>query len=151
MPEFRSRLRPWWGAVVALVVVGLAGCGDAGEAAESAPSPSAPSPTSIPTSPSPTTTPPNRTASPNVRVIEVQITHGAVHTAADRVDVLSGEAIRVVVTSDVDDELHVHGADETAVLVAGEPTSLEFSFDEPGVYEVETHDGGLLLFQLSVR
>jgi hypothetical protein len=81
----------------------------------------------------------------------VQIADGDVHTDADRVDVAVGETIRVVVTSDVDDELHVHGVDSTATLVAGEPTTLEFSIDEPGVFEAETHDGGLLLFQLSVQ
>jgi hypothetical protein len=152
MPPFRSRRGRRSGALVALVVAAsLAGCGNAGEAAESAPGPSAPSPTSAPTSPSPTMTSPFSSASPDIRVIEVQITDGEVHTAADRVDISSGEAIRVVVTSDVDDELHVHGVDQTAALVAGEPTSVEFSIDEPGVYEVETHDGGLVLLQLSVR
>jgi plastocyanin len=98
--------------------------------------------------PTPADTPP---ASPDVPEIEVQIHDGAVQTEANTVEVAPGEAIRIVVTSDVDDELHVHGVDQTAVLVAGEPTTLELVFDEPGVFEVETHDGGLLLLQLSVR
>jgi heme/copper-type cytochrome/quinol oxidase subunit 2 len=84
-------------------------------------------------------------------VIEVRIADGAVQTDADRVEVAAGQSVRVVVTSDVDDELHVHGVDETVDLVAGETTTLDVTVDEPGVFDVETHEGGLLLFQLVVR
>jgi hypothetical protein len=84
-------------------------------------------------------------------VIEVTIIDGIVRTDADRVEARSGETIRVVVTSDVDDELHIHGVDETAALVADVPTTVEFAVEEPGVFEVETHDTSLLLFQLLVR
>ena len=84
-------------------------------------------------------------------MIEVQIADGTVQPEADRVEVAPGEPVRVVVTSDVADELHVHGVDETAMLVADEPTTLEFTIDEPGVFDVETHHGGLVLFQLLVR
>jgi plastocyanin len=129
------------------LVLLLVGCGGAGEAAESPPAASPP-PTSRSPSPTRADTPP---PGPEVREIEVQIVGGAVRTAADTVEVASGEVVRVVVTSDVDDELHVHGVDKTAVLVAGEPTTLELVFDEPGAYEVETHDSGLVLFQLLVR
>jgi plastocyanin len=128
----------------------LAACDASGEVARSAPASSPPRTSTSQTSPSPTPadTPP---ASADVPEIEVQIVDGAVQTEANTVEVAPGEAIRIAVTSDVDDELHVHGVDQTAVLVAGEPTTLELVFDEPGVFEVETHDGGLLLLQLSVR
>jgi plastocyanin len=149
MPTLRSRRNLPLSALAGLVLV-LAGCGGAREAAESSPAAS-PLPTStVPGAPSATpadTTPTNQ----DVREIAAQIADGTVRTGAETVEVASGEAIRIVVTSDVDDELHVHGVDKTAVLVAGEPTSVALVFDEPGVYEVETHDGGLLLFQLQVR
>jgi plastocyanin len=150
MPTFRSRRNlPRHALVVLVLSAVLGGCGG-GEVAGSAPASSPPGTTTAPTSPSPTPadTPP---ASPAVREIEVQIVDGAVRTEGDTVEVAPGEAIRIVVTSDVDDELHVHGIDQTAVLVTGEPTTLELVFDESGVFEVETHDGGLLLFQLLVR
>ena len=67
------------------------------------------------------------------------------------VEVAVGDAVRVTVTSDVDAEVHVHGVDQTADLPTGRPTTLELSFAEPGVYEVETHESGLLLLQLIVR
>jgi hypothetical protein len=148
MPTLRSR-RNLLSALAGLLLV-LAGCGGAGEPPESTPAGS-PLPTSTVPAASSATPADTSPTSPDVREIEVQIADGTVRTGAETVEVSSGEAIRIVVTSDVDDELHVHGVDETAVIVADEPTSLELVFDEPGVYEVETHHGGLLLFQLQVR
>jgi hypothetical protein len=126
---------------------GVVACGAAGDSVESSPTSSTASLSAAPSSAPPTPSP-----TPDVRVIEVHIVGGDVHTDSDQVEVATGEAVRLIVTSDVDDELHVHGVETTAALVAGEPTTLEFTTrDEPGVYEVETHDGGLLLFQLLVR
>jgi hypothetical protein len=148
----RPRSATWLWALVPLVLgCGLAGCGgDSGEAAEPAPPSSAQAVHTDPGTPR-STPPPTASASPSVQVIEVHIVDGEVHTDADRVEVASGAAVRLVVTSDVDDELHVHGADETAPVVADVPTTLEFAISEPGVFEVETHDSGLLLVQLLVQ
>lgn len=49
------------------------------------------------------------------------------------------------------DESHVHGYDKTVPLTAGSPAAVAFEADLPGVFEVETHDSELLLFQLVVR
>jgi plastocyanin len=105
------------------------------------------------TAPSAPPDPPDASAAPQAaaREIEVAITDGSVDTAEDTVEVAVGETVRVTVTSDVDDEVHVHGVEQTAELSAGRPTTLAFSLAEPGVYEVETHESGLLLFQLLVR
>jgi plastocyanin len=151
VPAYRPPRGLLCSAMVALVLAGLSGCGNSAEVTESAPQSSAPNPTTAAATPTPTTTSPAASNTPEIRVIEVQIVDGSVRTEADRVEVASGESVRLVVTSDVDDELHVHGVDQTAVLVAGEPTTIEFTAGEPGVYEVETHDGGQLLFQLLVR
>jgi plastocyanin len=111
--------------------------------------------TDIPTTtvPSAPPDPPDAATTPpaSVREIEVGIVDGTVDTAEDSVEVVVGETVRLTVTSDVDDEVHVHGVDQTAELSAGSPTTLELGFTEPGVYEVETHDSGLLLVQLIVR
>jgi plastocyanin len=111
--------------------------------------------TDTPTTTAPSAPPdtPDTSATPpaTVREIEVVVVDGTVDTAEDSVDVAVGETVRVTVTSDVDDEVHVHGVEQTAELSAGSPTTLEFSLAEPGVYEVETHESGLLLFQLIVR
>ena len=74
---------------------------------------------------------------------------GRRHTA--RVEVDRGTQVRIEVTSNRSDELHVHGYDETVPLTAGSPAAVAFVADLPGVFEVETHDSGLLLCQLVVR
>jgi hypothetical protein len=62
-----------------------------------------------------------------------------------------GTQVRIEVTSDRRDELHVHGYDKTAQLVPGSPAAVTFVADKSGVFEVETHASKLLLFQLLVR
>lgn len=121
-------------AAVALTVA-LAACGDSAE-----PMPEAPAPTVSVSD-----------ESAGARVVEVEIADGQVSTDDDRVEVRRGDTVRMVVTSDVDDEVHVHGVEQTAALVAGETETVEFTVDEAGLFDVETHEGDLLLFQLLVQ
>ncbi|NHC43716.1 cupredoxin domain-containing protein [Motilibacter aurantiacus] len=86
-----------------------------------------------------------------VREVKVTIAGGKVTPPPSHVDVKKGTVVRIIVTSDVDDELHVHGYDVEGELPAGSPGSIEFTADETGSFEVETHESGLLLFQLLVK
>jgi hypothetical protein len=86
-----------------------------------------------------------------VTVVEVTVSGGSVSTPQGRVDVEVGAPVRLVVTSDTDDELHVHGVDIEQPLVAGQATVLEFVPTESGLYDVETHDSHLLLVQIAAR
>jgi len=99
----------------------------------------------------PTTGPPTEKADEGATVVDVTVSGGSVSTLQGRVDVEVGAPVRLVVTSDTDDELHVHGVDVEQPLVAGQPTVLEFVPPEPGVYDVETHDSHLLLVQIAAR
>ena len=81
----------------------------------------------------------------------MRISDGKVDGVPARVEVDRGTRIRIEVTNDRSDELHVHGYDKTVPLTAGSPAAVAFVADLPGVFEVETHDSGLLLFQLVVR
>ena len=83
--------------------------------------------------------------------VTVSIRDGAVTPAPRRVEVPLGGEVRLLVTSDVDDDVHVHGYDVEGELVAGRPTTVEFVADQSGVFEVETHDSELELVQLEVR
>jgi len=85
------------------------------------------------------------------KAISVRISDGKVDGVPARVEVDRGTRIRLEVTSDRSDELHVHGYDKTAQLAPGSPAAVTFVADLPGVFEVETHDSGLLLFQLVVH
>jgi hypothetical protein len=156
MPTSRPRRAgSLWVRVVLLA--GLAGlivaCGGDGDdtAGTSATSTAAP-PVATSTTPPQPQVATSSAPSSDVRVVEVTITNGQVQTAADQVELARGEPARLVVTSDVADELHVHsGIGFEAELPAGEPTTLDVIFDEPGVYYVELHHSGLQLLQFVVR
>ncbi|KAB1912136.1 hypothetical protein F8280_33460 [Micromonospora noduli] len=83
--------------------------------------------------------------------ITVTIVKKRVDPPTGRVTVSKGQLVRITVTSDVADELHVHGYDLGARLPAGTPGSVEFRADKTGLFEVETHESELVLFQLVVR
>jgi plastocyanin len=90
-------------------------------------------------------------AGPESRRIEVTVAGGRVDGGADRVPVAAGTPVTLVVTSDVADEVHVHGYEVAAALVAAQPTELTFDADVPGVFEVELHDAGTVLLTLQVQ
>lgn len=54
--------------------------------------------------------------------------------------VKAGEAITLNITNrDAADEFHVHGIDLEQAADAGQMATLNFTIDEPGTYEVESH------------
>lgn len=62
-----------------------------------------------------------------------------------------GATLRLVVTSDHDDELHAHGFEVETELTAGKRATIDLTGGEPGRYEVETHDPALRLMVVQVR
>jgi hypothetical protein len=86
-----------------------------------------------------------------VVVVNVSVRDGKVVPKPRRVDVKLGGDVRLQVTSDEDDVLHVHGFEVEEPLEAGRTTTVELTADQPGVFEVETHESELELLQLAVR
>lgn len=86
-----------------------------------------------------------------VQEVEVSVADGAVTPPPGRVEVALGDRVRLTVLSDQPDEVHVHGYELEGPVGPGQPFVVEFVADADGQYEVETHDSGLLLFQLLVR
>ena len=76
---------------------------------------------------------------------------GKVSPKRRRIEVPLGSQVRLLVTSDVDDDIHVHGFEIEEPVEAGRTTTVEFVADEAGIFEVETHDTELELLQLEVR
>jgi plastocyanin len=92
------------------------------------------------------------TASPTSDAVEIKVTvsGGKVATRPSIHKIKKGQTVRIIVTSDKADEVHVHGYEKEKELVAGEPGTIEFTADETGRFEVETHKQGLQLFQFEV-
>jgi len=83
--------------------------------------------------------------------IEVTFTHGKAGGDTGRVPVALGTSVSLVVTSDVADEVHLHGYDIEKELSPGQPATLQFTADVAGVFEVELHHAGTVLLRLQVQ
>lgn len=135
---------------VAVAVTGLTGCGDDDPAGRATPSASA---STAPASATPTTSSPglpSASADP-ARVIVVAVMGGKVSNGLDsrqRVEV--GKTVRLQVSSDERDEVHVHGYDLEVPVGPGLPGTVQFEATLPGQWAVELHDAGTELFTLVV-
>jgi heme/copper-type cytochrome/quinol oxidase subunit 2 len=83
--------------------------------------------------------------------IVVSVKDGKVVPKAHRVKVAEGSQVQLLVSSDVDDEVHVHGYDIEKEVAAGQSVTIDFTANQTGVFEVETHESDLLLLQLQVQ
>jgi hypothetical protein len=90
-------------------------------------------------------------AEPAATEIKVGVAKGKVTPKAGARKVAKGKPVRIVVTSDKADEVHVHGYDKTAKIEAGKPKAIEFDATMPGKWEVELHEQELQLFSLQVQ
>jgi hypothetical protein len=85
------------------------------------------------------------------QVIALTVTGNEVSGATGRVPVTLGSTVQLQVTADVTEEVHVHGYDLTADTVPGQPVTIEFTADVPGVFEVELEQSKLPLTRLQVQ
>ncbi|MEU3903656.1 hypothetical protein AB0F20_07515 [Streptomyces goshikiensis] len=117
-----------------------------------APAPAASSPpaSSPPASSPPGEAPPGESPQAD-RTVTIAIRGGKVTPAPGRTELRRGERVALRVTSDRADTLHVHGYDKELALPAGQEATLTLTADRTGLFEVETHESGLVLTQLLVR
>ena len=81
----------------------------------------------------------------------VSYTGGEVTGTSGREEVPVGEQVVLRVSSDVAEEVHVHGYDLEVPLPPGTPTPIDLVGDLPGVWEVELHGSGDVLCELEVQ
>ena len=127
--------------LTAAALVLTAGCSAGTDEDTAAPATPAPAPAPASAEPSP---------SPTARVIEATYRGGEVTGVEPRVPVQLGEEIVLRVTSDVAEQIHVHGYDLYADIPAGGTGEVSFTADLAGSWEVELHEAGRPLFQLRV-
>ncbi|MFJ9579953.1 hypothetical protein ACIRQF_26650 [Streptomyces sp. NPDC101191] len=111
----------------------------------------APSAATAPGTGSASNAPTTRTAWPDGRTLTIGISGNSVQPPPSRVELKKGERLTLQVTSDRADTLHVHGYDREIELPPGRQATLTLTADRTGLFEVETHESGLLLTQLVVR
>lgn len=83
-------------------------------------------------------------------VILVTIAGGEVRGVADRIAVAVGSTVAITATSDVTDEIHIHGFNQFLKLTPGVEATLTFTANAPGLFEVELEKAGTFLFELEV-
>jgi len=91
------------------------------------------------------TTPP-----PGPSTISIVVVDGAPKGGIVREKVKKGDRVVLVVTSDVADEVHLHGYDVTRDVVPGKPARLPFKATIPGRFEVELEDRGVQIADITV-
>ena len=100
-----------------------------------------------PTTPEPATSSP---AAAQGQLVEVTVA-GKKVTGPGRVKVKLGSKVTLRVTSDVADEVHLHGYDKHVDVEKGGTADLTFTADVPGVFEVELESRALQLVRLQVQ
>ncbi|MBI1843744.1 MAG: hypothetical protein HYR89_03905 [Actinobacteria bacterium] len=90
------------------------------------------------------------TLAPNVKVFVVTVTGNKVDGGPQVDEVKVGDPVRIEVTSDTANEVHVHGYDLSGTLAPGVTTRIDLVADKAGQWEIELHDGNVLLATLRV-
>jgi hypothetical protein len=81
----------------------------------------------------------NDTARPRRRPTRIALRRGSVAGGARTITAERGESVRIVVTSDTPDELHLHGFNITRKAAPGGPARFNFRADIEGEFELESH------------
>jgi hypothetical protein len=126
--------RPRSARSVPLVLLGalllaLAGCGNPAPAATAVPAAIAPD---------------------GNRRIEIAFVGGAVTGGVQRYTVPVDATVELVVSSDVADEVHLHGYDRKSFVTAGSSTTITFAATLTGVFDVELEQRATPLASLQV-
>ena len=137
------------GVVAAAIVVAVAAfliarpAGDDDEKTASRPSVTAPQTESSTTRTETATetpeesTPEARPAPPKVK--RIALNGGVVKGGPLTIKVRSGDTVRIAVSSDAPDEIHVHGYNLTKTAAPGQPARFRFKAKIEGDFEIESH------------
>ena len=84
-------------------------------------------------------------------MLAVTVRGGSVVEGGSRQRATVNQPVTIRVTSDVAEEVHVHGYDKKFPVAAGQRGEVTFVANIPGVFEVEFERSHKLLFTLEVR
>jgi hypothetical protein len=133
-------------AVVVVALLSLAACGGDDEATTTTTTTETQTETTPPPSPEPPPPPPAGPTTVRVTVVGGVPEGGVVRESTDK-----GDRVVVLVTSDVADEVHVHGYDLMSDVAPGAPARIAFRATIPGRFEIELEDRGVQIAELTVN
>jgi hypothetical protein len=85
-------------------------------------------------------------------IVKIVIKDGAVTPRGGRVEVKAGEKVTLEISSDAEEEIHVHSDPEHAYEVGpGDSVIKTFTLDTPGQVAIEAHHLDATIVQLVVR
>jgi FtsP/CotA-like multicopper oxidase with cupredoxin domain len=76
---------------------------------------------------------------PEPEISRIRVRGGSVVGGVQRVQATKGDTVRIVVTSDAPDEIHLHGYDVYEDVAPGKPARFVFRADIEGIFEIESH------------
>ena len=82
---------------------------------------------------------PHETVPPEPEVTRIEIRGGEVAGGAADITVTKGDVVRIVVSADAPDDIHLHGYDIEKKAAAGQPARFRFKADVEGIFEIESH------------
>ncbi|MBA2763552.1 MAG: hypothetical protein H0U42_02550 [Thermoleophilaceae bacterium] len=88
---------------------------------------------------------------PKPSIARIDVVDGEPKGAVAKIEVDSGEAIEFTVTSDVPEEIHVHGFDLYEDVGPGQKAAFDFPADLEGIFEVELHGSAVQIAELRVN
>ena len=98
-----------------------------------------------------TTTSETTTSAANPVEVRIVVENGAPKSGIVRQTVSQGDDVVLVITSDVADEIHLHGYDESKDVPAAGTIRLPFTASLPGRFEVELEQRGVQIADLTVN
>ena len=98
------------------------------------------------TEPATTEAPPSEPKPVTVRTRDAKPVDGV-----QELTVTKGETVRLVVTSNVPEEVHVHGYDLSKDVGPGMPARFRFRADLEGIFEIELEEAGEPIVELRVE
>lgn len=105
--------------------------------------------TSTDTEPPATTT--AATTTPTPRRIRITVSGGRPVGGIARVSVEKNEDVVLVVRADAPESVHLHGYDREAPVAPNAPAQIGFKASEPGRFELELEESGVLIAEISVE
>lgn len=153
------QLRPHAVAIVAIAIL-AAGCGSSSESVGETTGATTPVETEAVTTTAPqtetSTAPPAQTETaaepePGPKVVTIRVVGARPQGGIARPKIDKGEKVVIVVSSDVADELHLHGYDVSKPVAAGGTARLRFTATIPGRFELEFEERGIQIAELTVQ